>query len=72
MGTRRGIEMFSDADGRSTETEQRSQCPADCPNGGSGDWEGPAVDDSLTDGTSRRLVPAERRERRCYCKHLQL
>jgi len=32
------------------------------PGGGSGDWEGPAADgiDSFTDGTSRRLVRAER------------
>jgi len=35
--------MFSDADGRSTETEQRSHCPTD-PNGGSSDREGPAAD----------------------------
>jgi len=31
--------MFSDADGWSTETEQRSHCPDPVPNGGSGDWE---------------------------------
>ena len=48
--------MFSDAGGRSTEMEQRPDCPADC----SKWWEQrqgkarPPMADSLADGTSRR------------------
>jgi len=56
-GMRPGTEMFSDADGRSTETEQRSHCLTDYSK-----WWRLTVD-SLTDGTSRQLVQAERRER---------
>ena len=55
---RPGTEMFSDADGRSTETEQRSHCLTDYSK-----WWRLTVD-SLTDGTSRQLAQAERRERR--------
>jgi len=38
--------MFSDADGRSAETEQSSHCPTAklFHIMGSGDWEGPAAD----------------------------
>ena len=47
--------MFSDADGRSTETGQRSHCPADSldwlPLSG-GDWEGPAADGRQFDWTA--------------------
>ena len=54
-GRRPGTEMFSDADGRSTEMEQRSHSKW---------WDWPPMVDSLTDGTSRRVDQAERRERR--------
>jgi len=42
---RPGTEIFSDADGRSTERESREHIVRHTvPNGGSGDWEGPAAD----------------------------
>ena len=39
-GNKARTEMFSDADGRSTEMQQRSHCVADC----SKWWEGQATD----------------------------
>ena len=64
---RPGTEIFSDADGRSTERESREHIVRHTvPNGGSGDWEGPAADGRQFHGrgTSRRFVREERSERR--------
>jgi len=52
LGTGPETKLFSEADGRSTETEQRSHCPADCSKQQVWQLKTPAVD-SLTDGTSR-------------------
>jgi len=60
---RPGTEMFLNADGRPTETEQISRCPAGqtVADGGSGDREGPAADGRQFHG---RYQTRARRERR--------
>jgi len=62
-GTRPETEMFSDAGGKWTETEQISRCPAcrlfQMVGPATGKAQPPTID-SLTDGPSRRLVRAGR------------
>jgi len=52
-GYEAGIAVFSDADGRSTETEQRSHCS---PNDRSGVWEGPAANGRQLNGRYQQMI----------------
>jgi len=52
----------SDADGRLTETGQRSHFRQAVPDGGSGDWEGPAADGRQFHGRYQQTIGLSRAE----------
>jgi len=62
--TELGLEQFSDAGGRSAETEQRAHCDVRqaVPDGGSGDWEGPAADGRQLHGRHQQTIGPSRAE----------
>ena len=54
--------MFLNADGRLTETTQRYIVRPAVPNGGSGDWEGPAADGRQFHGRYQQMIGPSREE----------